>query len=50
MHFVCILLPDYLHMSEIFSTFAAFLKRLQDYEKRTVTKGGPIAGESTTLY
>ena len=25
MHFVCILLPDYLHMSEIFSTFAAFL-------------------------
>ena len=37
-------------MSKKSSNFAAFLKRLQDYEKRTVTKGGPNAGESTTLY
>jgi len=33
MRFYCILLPDYLHMSEFFSNFAVFLKRLQYYEK-----------------
>ena len=33
MHFVCILLLKCLRMSEIFSTFAVFLKRLQEYER-----------------